>query len=213
MYRVLVVDDHAMMRKGVIQTLTEAEDLEITCDEASDARETLEKIAAYSYDMVLLDIAMPGVNGLELLKQLHQDQPELAILLLSMYPEEQFAIRALSLGAVGYLTKVSAADELTIAAKKVLSGGRYISPSLGEKMAVHLGSGKKSCELPHESLSGRESQIFLMIGSGKSPTEMANELFISIKTVSTYRARILEKMDMKNNAEIIGYAIKHGLVC
>ena len=212
MLRILVVDDHAIIRKGVIRLLEEADDLEVTCDEASNAQEALVKVSARRYGVVLLDIAMPGVNGLELLKQLHRDHPALPVLLLSMYPEEQYAIRALSLGAVGYLTKEGAAEELIIAVKKVLSGGRYISTSLGEEMAAHIGSGKKTCELPHETLSDRECQVFKLIGSGKTPTQMADELFLSVKTVSTYRIRLLGKMNMKNNAEIISYAIKHCLV-
>ena len=212
MFKILVVDDHAIVRKGVIGILEETPDVEVTCDEAANAREALAKVSANIYGMVLLDISMPGASGLELLKQLHQEHPELPVLLLSMHPEEQYAIRALSLGAVGYLTKESAPDELILAVQKILAGGRYISSSLAERMAAHLGSGRQTCDLPHEALSSRESEILRLIGAGKTPTQMADELFLSIKTVSTYRTRILNKMNMKNNAEIIGYAIKHGLL-
>lgn len=212
MAKILVVDDHAIMRKGVIRTLEEAEDLEVNCDEAANATEALAMIDRNHYQMALLDISMPGMNGLDLLKQLHQNHPDLPVLLLSMHPEEQYAIRALTLGAVGYLTKESAADELTLAVKKVLFGGRYISSSLGDKMAAFIGSGRRGYHLPHETLSDRELQIFRMIGTGKSPSQMADDLCISIKTISTYRTRIMQKMQMKTNAEIIAYAIKHSLI-
>ena len=211
MLRILLVDDHAVVRKGIIGYLEETAEVAATCDQAANAAEALAKVAACRYDMVLLDISMPGENGLGLLKQLHKDHPALPVLLLSMHPEEQYAIRGLSLGAVGYLTKESAPNELVFAIRKVLAGGRYISSSLGERMAAHIGSGRQSCALPHEALSRREVQILQLIGKGRTPTQMGEELFLSVKTVSTYRTRILNKMGMKNNAEIIGYAIKHDL--
>lgn len=211
MLKILVVDDHAIVRKGVIQILEETPGVEATCHEASNAEEALQLVAKSSYGMVLLDISMPGVSGLDLLKELHRDHPELPVLLLSMHPEEQYAIRALSLGAVGYMTKESAPDELAIAVRKILAGGRYISASLAENMAAYLGSGRQSGTLAHETLSKRELQILRLIGSGKGLTRIADELCLSVKTVSTYRTRMLEKMNMKNNAELIGYVIKHGL--
>jgi DNA-binding NarL/FixJ family response regulator len=212
MLRILCVDDHAIVRRGIILILEESTDIDATCDEASNAQEALVKMSACRYDMVLLDISLHGVSGLDLLKQFNREHPGLPVLILSMYPEEQYAIRALSLGAVGYLTKDSAPDELAIAVRKVLSGGRYISSSLAENMAVYLGSGRQTGALAHETLSGRELQIFRLIGSGKSTTQIADELCISVKTVSTYRTRLLNKMNMKNNAELISYAIKHGLL-
>ena len=210
MYQILIVDDHAILRKGVIRSLEDTS-LSVRCDEAANAEEALQKVAARKYDMMLLDISLPGRSGLDLLKQLNRDYPALPVVMLSMYPEEDYAIRALSLGACGYLTKESASDEIETAVQKVLSGGRYISPSLAETVAVHLGSGLDSGALPHDALSSRESQFLRMIGSGKTPSQIAEELTLSIKTVSTYRSRVLAKLKLSNNAELIKYAIKHGL--
>jgi two-component system, NarL family, invasion response regulator UvrY len=210
MHKILIVDDHAILRKGVIRSLEDTR-LGITCEEASNADEALHKIAAGKYDMVLLDISLPGRNGLDLLKQLNREYPALPVVILSMYPEEDYAIRALSLGACGYLTKENASEEIEAAVRKVLAGGRYISPALAENVAVHLGSGLDKGALPHDALSGREAQFLRMIGSGKTPSQMAEELSLSIKTVSTYRSRVLAKLKLSNNAELIKYAIKHSL--
>lgn len=210
MHTILIVDDHAILRKGVIRSLEDTR-LGITCDEASNGEEALRKTASRKYDMVLLDISLPGRSGLDVLKQLNREQPSLPVVMLSMYPEEDYAIRALSLGACGYLTKESASEEIEAAVQKVLSGGRYISPSLAETVAVHLGSGLDKGALPHDALSSRESQFLRMIGSGKTPSQIADELTLSIKTVSTYRSRVLTKLKLSNNAELIKYAIKHGL--
>jgi two-component system, NarL family, invasion response regulator UvrY len=210
MYEILIVDDHAILRKGVIMSMEDTR-LCVSCDEASNAEEALRKLAARKFDLVLLDISLPGRNGLDLLKQLSRDYPALPVVILSMYPEEDYAIRALSLGACGYLTKESASEEIETAVQKVLSGGRYISPSLAETVAVHLGSGLDKGALPHDALSSREAQFLRMIGSGKTPSQIADELSLSIKTVSTYRSRVLAKLKLSNNAELIKYAIKHGL--
>lgn len=210
MHTILIVDDHAILRKGVIRSLEDTR-LGISCDEASNGEEALKKVAARKYDMVLLDISLPGRSGLDVLKQLNREQPALPVVMLSMYPEEDYAIRALSLGACGYLTKESASEEIEAAVQKVLSGGRYISPSLAETVAVHLGSGLDKGALPHDALSSREAQFLRMIGSGKTPSQIADELSLSIKTVSTYRSRVLTKLKLSNNAELIKYAIKHGL--
>ncbi|GFO66873.1 DNA-binding response regulator [Geomonas limicola] len=210
MHTILIVDDHAILRKGVIRSLEDTR-LGISCDEASNGEEALKKVASRKYDMVLLDISLPGRSGLDVLKQLNREQPALPVVMLSMYPEEDYAIRALSLGACGYLTKESASDEIEAAVQKVLSGGRYISPSLAETVAVHLGSGLDKGALPHDALSSREAQFLRMIGSGKTPSQIADELSLSIKTVSTYRSRVLTKLKLSNNAELIKYAIKHGL--
>ena len=210
MHLILIVDDHAILRKGVIRSLEDTR-LSLTCDEASNAEQALAKLAARKYDMVLLDISLPGRSGLDLLKQLNREQPSLPVVMLSMYPEEDYAIRALSLGACGYLTKESASEEIEAAVQKVLSGGRYISPSLAETVAIHLGSGLDKGALPHDALSSRESQFLRMIGAGMTPSQIAEELSLSIKTVSTYRSRVLAKLKLSNNAELIKYAIKHGL--
>jgi DNA-binding NarL/FixJ family response regulator len=178
--------------------------------EASNWQELHSLLAANQVDLVLLDISMPDRNGLDILKQLRHDHPALKVLMLSMYPEEQYAIRAIRAGAAGYLTKESALDELLKAVSKVAGGGKYLSSALSDKLIANFGSPQS--ESPHETLSDREFQVLGMIASGKSMTEMASELSISVKTVSTYRTRILEKMNLKNNVELTSYALKHHLV-
>ena len=211
MVQILVVDDHAIVRRGVIRILEESSDLEARCDEAATAQDTLRMVAAGRYAMVLLDISLPGASGLELLKVLRRDHPKLPIVILSMYPEDQYAIRALTMGAVGYLTKESAPEDLVAAVQKALAGGRYISASLAEQMAVHLVSGSKKGSLPHEDLSDREFAVLRLIGAGRTPTQIAGELFLSVKTISTYRSRVLLKMNLKSNAELMSYALKNSL--
>ena len=211
MVKILVIDDHAIVRRGVIRILEESPDLGACCDEAACAQEAERQLAAGSYDMVLLDISLPGVSGLALLKNLHRKNPKVPIVILSMHPEEQYAIRALALGAVGYLTKESAPEVLVLAARRVLEGGRYISAALAERLAAHLGSGTGKGSLPHEGLSDREFEVLRLIGAGRTPMQIAGELFLSVKTVSTYRSRILQKMGLKNNSEIMSYAHKNGL--
>jgi two-component system, NarL family, invasion response regulator UvrY len=211
MVKILVVDDHAIVRRGVIRILEECPELGAVCDEAADAREAAQLVAAGGYAMVLLDISLPGVSGLELLKKMHRDNPKVPILILSMYPEEQYAIRALTLGAVGYLSKESAPDDLLAAARKVLAGGRYISAQLAERLAAHLGSGARDGTQPHEDLSDREFAVLRLIGAGRTPGQIAGELFLSAKTVSTYRSRILRKMELKSNAELMSYALRNSL--
>lgn len=209
MIKLLVVDDHAIVRKGIQQIIAETTDIVVSA-EARNGQEVMEKVAKNVYDLVLLDIAMPGRDGLEVLKELKKQRPKLAVLMLSMYPEEQYAIRALRSGASGYLTKESAPDELIAAIRKVSSGGKYISSSLAERIAHKLGN--YSDAPVHEQLSDREYQIFIKLASGKSLTEIGDELALSAKTVSTYRARLLLKMNMKSNAEITRYAIENKIV-
>jgi two-component system, NarL family, invasion response regulator UvrY len=211
MVKILVVDDHAIVRGGVVRILEGSPEFAASCDQAATAQEAERLIESASYDMVLLDVSLPGVNGLDLLKGLHRDHPRLPILILSMHPEDQYAIRALTLGAVGYLSKESAPEELISAAHKVLTGGRYISPPLAERLAAHLGSGTKKGGLPHEELSDREFAVLRLIGAGKTPTQIAAELFLSVKTVSTYRSRILQKMKLDSNAQLMSYALKNHL--
>ncbi len=209
MIKLLVADDHAIVRKGIEQIIAETDDIVVSA-EARNGQEVMDKAAKNVYDLVLLDIAMPGRDGLEVLKELKKQRPKLAVLMLSMYPEEQYAIRALRSGASGYLTKESAPDELIAAIRKVSAGGKYISSSLAEKLAHKLGN---YSDLPlHEQLSDREYQIMIMLASGKSLTEIADELALSVKTISTYRARLLVKMNMKSNAEITRYTIENKLV-
>ncbi len=209
MIRVLIADDHPIVRQGLKQILAEAHDM-IVADEAGDGRELLAKMRNNEYDIVLLDITMPGTSGLDLLKQLKIEKPRLPILILTMHPEEQYAVRVLKAGAEGYLTKTSAPDELIGAIRKVSAGGRYITSSLAEKLAMHL---KCNEEKPlHEALSDREYQVLCMIASGKTAKEIAGEMTLSVKTISTYRSRILEKLNMKSNAELTRYAIPNQLV-
>jgi len=209
MIKILIADDHTIVRKGLVQILADSPD-PIMVDEASDGNEALAKAIASDYDLVLLDISMPGKGGLEVLKELKVHKPRLQVLILSMHPEEQYAVRALRSGASGYLTKGSAADELLSAIRKVLSGGKYVSSALAEKLA---GSLDENVEKPlHETLSNREFQVMRMIGAGMTATEIATEISLSVKTVSTFRTRILHKMRMKNNAELTYYVINNKLV-
>lgn len=209
MIKILIADDHAIVRKGLKQILSETSDM-VVAAEAADGRQCLELVRENDLDLVLLDIAMPGRGGMDILKQLKHEKPKLPILMLSIYPEEQYAVRALKAGASGYLTKESAPEELIAAIQKVSQGGKYVSSSLAEKLAVYL---ETNTEKPvHETLSDREYQVMLMIASGKTVKQVADELSLSVKTISTYRARTLIKMGMKNNAEITYYAIKHALV-
>lgn len=209
MIRIMVADDHAIVREGLKQILAETRDI-IVGGEAGNAQEVLEHIQEDEWDLVLLDIAMPGRGGLDILKQLRSERPELPVLMLSMYPEEQYAVRALKAGACGYLTKASAPEELIAAIRKVSQGGRYVSSSLAETLAVYL---EMDAEKPiHELLSDREYQVMVMIASGKTVTQIADELSLSVKTISTHRARTLKKLGMNNNAELTYYAVKHGLV-
>lgn len=209
MLKILIVDDHAVVRAGLKQILAETQDMKVT-GEAGSGSEALKMALHGSFDLVLLDISMPDMNGLDVLKELHKEDEALPILMLSMYPEEQYAIRALKAGAKGYLTKESAPDELIAAIRKVSQGGRYISLSLAENLAFYLGSDSNMS--PHQLLSDREYQVMIMIASGKTVSEIADELVLSVKTISTNRHRALQKMGMKNNAEFTYYAIKEGLV-
>ena len=209
MIKILVVDDHAIVREGLKQILVETSDI-VVAGEASDGNQALNQVRKGDYDLVLLDIAMPGMSGLEVLKQLKSERPDLPVLMLSMYPEEQYAVRTLKAGASGYLTKQSAPDELIAAIRKVCMGGKYVTSSLAENLAFYL---EMDSDRPaHELLSDREYQVMLMIGSGKRVKEIADELSLSVKTISTNRSRALRKMGMKTNAELTYYAIKHDLV-
>lgn len=209
MIKIFIADDHAIVRKGLKQIVGDTSDM-VIAGEAGNGHEALDKVLKNDYDVIVLDISMPGINGLDVLKQIKSQKPKLPILALTMHPEEQYAVRVLRAGASGYLTKESASDELITAIKRVSTGRKYVSSSLAEKLAFGL---EVDSEKPlHENLSDREYQVMCMIASGKTVKEIAGELFLSAKTVSTYRTRILEKMNMKNNAELIHYAIKQGLV-
>ena len=209
MTKVLIADDHTIVRKGLRQIIEETQDI-VAVGEAGTSQEILDKVRKTDCDVLLLDISMPGGNGLDILKRVKAEKPRLAVLILSMHPEEQYAVRALKAGASGYLTKGSAPEELITAIRKVASGRKYISSFLAERLAFDLG--EKLEKLPHENLSDREFQVMCMIASGKPVGEIAEELSLSVKTISTYRSRILEKMQMKNNAEITHYAMQQKLV-
>jgi two-component system invasion response regulator UvrY len=209
MIKIIIADDHAIVREGLKQILYETKDLSVT-DEAKNGGELLERLRNRKFDIVVLDISMPGINGLDTLKQIKSLSPGLPVLVLSMHPEEQYAIRALKAGAEGYLTKESASDELIIAIRRIASGRKYISPTLAEKLAIDL---DVSRAMPlYETLSDREYQVLCAIASGRTVKEIADELALSVKTVSTYRTRILDKMHMENNAQLTHYAIQNGLV-
>jgi len=209
MIKILIADDHTMFREGLKHILAEYPDLVVT-DEANNGQEVLDKIWKNNYDVVLLDITMPGMTGLEALKQLKNDRPKLPVLILSMHPEEQYAVRVLRAGASGYLTKESAPDELITAIRKISQGRKYITPSLAERLASEF---EADSEKPlHDILSDREYQVLRMIAEGKTVKHIAKELSLSIKTVSTYRTRIMDKMKMKSNAEVMHYVIKHQLL-
>jgi DNA-binding NarL/FixJ family response regulator len=207
--KLLIADDHPIVREGLKQILRDAPDIVIS-GEAEDGIEVLNKIKKENYDVILLDISMPRKDGIEILNEIRKEKIKPRILILSIHPEEQYGIRALKAGAYGYLTKDNVPNELISAIRKVSRGEKYISPSLAEKLVDAL---KVGFDKPyHEALSNREYQVMLLIASGKSMQEIAKELFLSVKTVSTYKTRILEKMKMKNTFEIIYYAIKNKLV-
>lgn len=209
MIRILIADDHAIVRQGLKQIVADTPDLVVT-GEAERGREVLEKVSKDDYDVVLLDITMPDKTGLEVLEELKRIKPNLPVLILSMHPEDQYAIRAIRAGASGYVTKAGVPDELVTAIRKVSVGNKYISSSLAEKLAVYLETG---AEKPlHQVLSDREYRVMCLIASGKTVKEIAEELFLSVKTVSTYRSRVLQKMKMKNNAQLTHYCVQNQLV-
>jgi two-component system invasion response regulator UvrY len=209
MIKVCVVDDHAVVREGLKRIIAENPGMAVTA-EAGDGHEALKVIKEEPCDVVLLDITMPSKSGLDVLKQLHAESPRLPVLVLSMHAEDQYAVRVLRAGAAGYLTKESAPAKLVQAIRKVVRGGKYVSSTLAEKLVYDLDG--DTTKAAHEILSDREYQVLCMIASGKTVTEIGEELALSVKTISTYRVRILEKLNMKNNAELTRYAIKEGLV-
>ena len=209
MLKILIADDHPIVRQGLKQILSEESDMG-AFGEAQNSQQVLELVRKQDWDIVVLDITMPGRGGIDVLKELKHQRPKLPVLILSMHPENQYAVRALKAGAAGYVTKGSAQEELVKAIRKILRGGKYVSPTLAQKLAFNL---EAEAEKPlHETLSDREYQVMLMIASGKTVSQIAEELSLSVKTIGTYRARILEKMKMKTNAELTHYAIKNGLV-
>src|SRR5436190_4290174 len=209
MISVVVIDDHAVVREGLKRIISENPGMAVS-GEAGDGYEALKVVKSSPCDVVLLDITMPNKNGLDVLKQIRAESPRLPVLILSMHAEDQYSIRVLRAGAAGYLTKESAPAKLVQAIRKVVRGGKYVTSTLAEKLVVGLDSDPSKA--PHQILSDREYQVLCLIASGKTVSQIAEELALSVKTISTYRVRILDKLQMKNNAELTRYAIKQGLV-
>ncbi len=207
--KILIADDHAVVRNGLRLILKESYK-EAVFGEAGDSSQALEAALSDTWDLIILDVSMPGRGGLDVLKEIRAQRPAVPVLILSMYTERQFAVRAFRVGASGYLTKASAGGELLSAVKRLLGGGRYVSSALAELLVSELGS--ESVGMSHERLSDREFEILRRIASGKTVKEIADELFLSVNTVSTYRTRVLEKMSMRTNAELTHYAISNELV-
>jgi DNA-binding NarL/FixJ family response regulator len=208
MVRVLIVDDHPIVRHGLKSELSRAIDVNVV-DEAADGNEAIAKARSCKPDLVLLDLALPGKTGLEVLKQLRTEMPHIRVLILSTYPEKQYAVRCLKNGAQGYLTKASASEELLSAIRKVMRGGKYVSASLADLLASEIVSG--GSQMPHETLSDREFQVLCLLGKGKTVSQIASDLSLSLSTINTYRAHILEKMNLENTAQIIRYVVDNNL--
>jgi DNA-binding NarL/FixJ family response regulator len=209
MIRVVLADDHRMVRAGLKEILADTGDIEVV-GEATNGHEVMARVRELALDVLVLDMSMPGRSGIELIRQVKTEKAALRILVLSMHSEQQYAVRALKAGAAGYLTKESAADELVAAIRRIAGGGAYVSPETAQRLALGLDAG---AERPaHASLSDREMQVFQMIAGGKSVTEIADALTLSVKTVSTHKARIMQKLDLHNQTELIRYALRHHLI-
>jgi two-component system, NarL family, invasion response regulator UvrY len=208
MIKVLIADDHAIVRQGLKQVIAEAHDMEVG-GEATNGLEALEQIRKHDWSVVVLDMSMPGRSGIELIKLAKAEKPKLPILILTMHSEDQYAMRALQAGASGYLTKESAPEQLVHAIRKVAAGGVYVSASTAEKLAQNIMPGRDA--LPHTLLSDREFEVFQMLTAGMSLSDAAEKLSLSVKTISTHKTHILQKMNFTNQTELVRYAIKHGL--
>jgi len=206
--RIIIADDHPLFRRGLKNAFSETPDIEVV-DEAESGEELLEKVQGMDLSLALLDISLPGKGGLEILKQLRDERPKLPVLILTVLPEEHYAVRFFKAGASGFVTKESSTDQIYAAVRKVADGGKYASAEITEKLAFDF---NKSDRPAHERLSDREHQVFIMLATGQSPTEIGKELSLSVKTISTHRSRILDKMQMKKNAELIHYAISQHLL-
>jgi DNA-binding NarL/FixJ family response regulator len=207
--RIVIADDHTIVREGLKQLLGAAGDLQVIA-EAADGHQALERVRGLEFDVLLLDMSMPGKSGIELVRQVHAEKPRLRVLVLSMHEEHQYAVRAIRAGAAGYLTKESASAQLVAAIRKVAAGGAFISAEVAQQLALSAMPGAQS--LPHEALSDREFQVFRMIAEGKSVSDIAERLSLSVKTVSTHKANLLHKMGMSTTADLVRYALTHRLV-
>jgi two-component system, NarL family, invasion response regulator UvrY len=208
MINILIADDHAVVRRGLKQIVAEQSDMQVL-GEAQNVTEVFQLLRQREWDVIMLDLNMPGGSGLEVLGDLKEMRPDIAVLILTIHPEDQFAMRVLKAGAAGYLTKESAPDQLVLAIRKAYAGGKYVSPTLAELMVETLGS--VGDRLPHEGLSNREYEVLCLIGAGKTMTTIADHLQLSIKTISTYRTRLLDKMGLSTNAELMHYVLSKGL--
>lgn len=209
MIRVVVADDHTIVREGIKQLLSAASDL-VIAGEARDGHEVLECVRKLEFDVLLLDMSMPGKSGIELIKQIKNEKPKLRILVLSMHEEQQYAIRAIKAGASGYLIKEGTPAQLVLALRKVASGGAFISAEVAEQLALNAMSETKG--LPHEALSDREFQVFRLLASGTGVSDIAEQLHLSVKTISTHKARLMQKMGLDNQSELVRYALAHHLI-
>lgn len=209
MIRALIADDHAVVREGIRRILEQAQDITVG-GEAANGQRLLALVAKADWDVLIMDLSMPGLSGLEALREVRRQRPNLPVLILSMYAEDQYAVRALAAGASGYINKSSPPDDLIKAIRTVVSGRRYISPEVAECLASHVD--ESSAGAPHERLSNREYQVLRLIASGKSGKAIAQELCLSIKTISTFRRRVLDKLELRNNADIARYAVQHNLL-
>lgn len=207
--KVLIADDHAIFREGLKQILADTKDI-VAEAEAENGHDTIQMARSSNCHVILLDISLPDRSGIEVLKQIKKELPNLAVLMLSMHREDQYAVRSLKAGAAGYLNKQSAPAELVNAIREVAAGRKYISPALAQELANHVSEDRQV--MPHETLSDREYQTLTMIASGKAVSDIASELLLSVKTISMYRARLLQKMKLRHNAELTHYAIKNHLV-
>ena len=208
-FNILIVDDHAVVREGLKFILAKADDLNVIA-EAGNAPDAMALLRKRPCDLVLLDLSLPGKTGVELLKMIRDELPKVRVLVLSTYPEDQYAVRVLKQGASGYLTKESAPELLVQVIRKVVGGGKYVSPAMAEKLLDEIGT--DSQHAPHELLSDKEFEVFKLIAAGKSLTDIAEGMHVSIKTISTHRTRILEKTGFKANADFTRYALQHGLI-
>jgi DNA-binding NarL/FixJ family response regulator len=209
MIRVLLADDHTIVRAGLKEILADTGDIAVTA-EASSGAEVLERIRTEDHEVLVLDMSMPGRSGIELIKQIKGEKPKLRILVLSMHSEAQYAVRALKAGASGYLTKDSAADQLVAAIRRIAAGGAFVTPETAERLALDFN--RPADALPHTLLSDREFQVFQLIVGGRSVTEIAAKLALSVKTISTHKTHVMEKMSLSNQAELVRYAVRHKLV-
>jgi DNA-binding NarL/FixJ family response regulator len=206
--RIVIADDHAIVREGLKRIIASAEDLAVV-GEAAEGGEVMQRVRESEFDVLVLDLSMPGRSGMELIKLVHAEKPRLRLLVLSMHQELQYAVRAIKSGASGYLTKESAPEQLVLAIRKVAAGGAFVTAEVAEQLA--LGAMPGAADRPHESLSDREFEVFRLLLAGLSVTEIGGRLNVSVKTVSTHKANLMQKMGLQNQSELIRYALKHGL--